>query len=362
MLLLASKIAAEAGWPSAFEANRTIAVGLMARLWGWAGSAAPDGSLADMPDGLIASAAGWWGEPATFVKALVEVGFLDALPDGRGWGLHDIDQHADKNTRRALYRSGAAFWNGVRARGTDLSQVERNQIDKRQRERAAELSGGSDTETRAPNGGPAGTPAGTQTGTPAGTQTDTPAGARQGAGQGQGQGQGQGPLPAKPNGAREGGVPNGRPTGTQRAPNGPPALSPSLASPRGLPLPFPKSGLEGELIAAIRAEGVQHPQADRIDWSASVSIMRDQAGTQGTTAVSWPAKCRRWMAADDGWAVVMERREPAANRSTDFDSRAHSSERALAAELHRKATAAGLTPLEFARRQAEIEPPGGSNR
>jgi hypothetical protein len=56
-------------------------------LWGYATAERPDGDLAGLTDEDIADEAGWDDDPATFVDALAECGFIDTTPDG-GRALH----------------------------------------------------------------------------------------------------------------------------------------------------------------------------------------------------------------------------------------------------------------------------------
>ena len=86
-----------------------MAVGPLFVLWWWAMEYAQDGDLSDFTDEEIASAAGWDGDPSSFVSALVECGgrgsgFLDRTEDG-GLILHEWDEHCgetfDKRDREA---------------------------------------------------------------------------------------------------------------------------------------------------------------------------------------------------------------------------------------------------------------------
>ena len=47
------------------------------QMWFWVAKTRPDGELAGVPDSMIASKAGWRGDPATFVEALFQSGFID---------------------------------------------------------------------------------------------------------------------------------------------------------------------------------------------------------------------------------------------------------------------------------------------
>lgn len=75
-------------------------------LWLWVSRNKPDGHLTTIPDRAIAAVSGWRGDPALFVDALRQSGFLDE-DDLHGWhehnGAHQRKQAADKarNERRA---------------------------------------------------------------------------------------------------------------------------------------------------------------------------------------------------------------------------------------------------------------------
>lgn len=77
----------------------------MVELWLWASRHAPTGDLAGMPDAAIARVAGWTGNPAAFVDAVRQSGFM-AGTCIHGWyehnGAHQRKQAADKvrNERR----------------------------------------------------------------------------------------------------------------------------------------------------------------------------------------------------------------------------------------------------------------------
>ena len=56
-------------------------------LWVWAASSTKDGSLAGMTPTEIAEVSGWAGEPADFLAAMIDAGYIDEAPDG--FRLHD---------------------------------------------------------------------------------------------------------------------------------------------------------------------------------------------------------------------------------------------------------------------------------
>jgi hypothetical protein len=65
------------------------------RLWSHvSGRHGADGRLAGYKPQEMEDAAGWWGEPGKFVAAMLEVGWLEPLPDGQpGYQCHEWEQH-----------------------------------------------------------------------------------------------------------------------------------------------------------------------------------------------------------------------------------------------------------------------------
>lgn len=63
------------------------AVGHLTMLWVWAASSTKDGSLAGMTPTEIAEVSGWAGEPADFLAAMIDAGYIDEAPGG--FRLHD---------------------------------------------------------------------------------------------------------------------------------------------------------------------------------------------------------------------------------------------------------------------------------
>jgi hypothetical protein len=79
------------------EISVPTAIGHLHCLWWWAMSYAKDGDLAEYDDVDIAIGAQWMGDPETFVKALVSVGFLDLHSiDEDCKSIHDWDQYGGK--------------------------------------------------------------------------------------------------------------------------------------------------------------------------------------------------------------------------------------------------------------------------
>lgn len=86
----------------------------------WVADNRPDGDLSGMSNEDIEIAAGWSGDPNTFVGALVEVGFLDGQDDVRS--IHDWVEHNPWAATRGLRiakakKAAAARW------GTDAPSM-----------------------------------------------------------------------------------------------------------------------------------------------------------------------------------------------------------------------------------------------
>lgn len=68
------------------------AIGHLELLWAFTGKQAAQGNIGKWPDGAIARACYWMGDPEAFISALVESGFVDADEEHRlvvhDWGGH----------------------------------------------------------------------------------------------------------------------------------------------------------------------------------------------------------------------------------------------------------------------------------
>jgi len=67
----------------------------MAHLWCWALDNAENGDLSGLDPSVIAVAAGWTGEPDTFVQAALAVGYFEKADDG-GITIHDWHDYAGR--------------------------------------------------------------------------------------------------------------------------------------------------------------------------------------------------------------------------------------------------------------------------
>lgn len=87
------------------------------KLWSYCGKFhAEDGRLAGYSPQEIESIVGWWGKAGDAVAALVRVEFLDELPDGSGYQVHDwleYQGHIEAFRQRSK-KAAAARWSKAR--------------------------------------------------------------------------------------------------------------------------------------------------------------------------------------------------------------------------------------------------------
>ena len=84
------------------------AIGHLELLWAFVAQKTPHGNVGKWPDGAIARAAHWTGEPTAFVTALTEAGFLEQHSEYR-LIVHDWHEHAPRWVSSKLSRSGEQF-------------------------------------------------------------------------------------------------------------------------------------------------------------------------------------------------------------------------------------------------------------
>src|SRR5690606_22276698 len=87
---------------------RPTAIGHLELLWAFAGKQAAQGNVGKWPDGAIARACDWMGDPEMFITALVESGFLDR-DDSFRLTVHDWSHHAPGWVRAKLKKLGLSF-------------------------------------------------------------------------------------------------------------------------------------------------------------------------------------------------------------------------------------------------------------
>lgn len=84
------------------------AIGHLELLWAWTGKKAAQGNVGKWPNGAIARACFWDGDPDEFVKALEESGFIDRHPKHR-YLIHDWKDHAPRWVKSKLKTEGLDF-------------------------------------------------------------------------------------------------------------------------------------------------------------------------------------------------------------------------------------------------------------
>jgi hypothetical protein len=77
------------------DVSRPTAIGHLELLWAFVSQKAPQGNVGKWPDGAIARACDWMGDPAKFVGALRDCGLLDADSKHR-LVVHDWAEHAPR--------------------------------------------------------------------------------------------------------------------------------------------------------------------------------------------------------------------------------------------------------------------------
>ncbi|WP_421722400.1 hypothetical protein [Alloalcanivorax xenomutans] len=84
------------------------AIGHLELLWAFVAQKTPHGNVGKWPDGAIARASHWSGDPTVFVTALCEAGFIEAHPDHR-FIVHDWHEHAPRWVASKLSRAKESF-------------------------------------------------------------------------------------------------------------------------------------------------------------------------------------------------------------------------------------------------------------
>lgn len=100
------------------DVSRPCAIGHLELLWRFTAKHAPRGDVGRHPDGAIARACDWAGEPAAFVQALVAAGWLDLVDEHR-LVVHDWADHVERWVLAKLAKAGQVVI------GTGSSSIER---------------------------------------------------------------------------------------------------------------------------------------------------------------------------------------------------------------------------------------------
>jgi len=120
------------------EVALPTALGHLELLWAFAGKQASQGNVGKWPDGAIARACYWMGDPAVFIRALHESGFIDADPMHR-YVVHDWHVHAPGWVRAKLKKIGLPFLGRALERSSDTS-LEPSIQEKCNEEKGSEVS------------------------------------------------------------------------------------------------------------------------------------------------------------------------------------------------------------------------------
>lgn len=103
--------------------SRPTAIGYLELLWAFTGKQAPAGNIGKFPDGAIARACDFMGEPQSFLQCLLQSGFIDLHPVHR-YVVHDWQEHCPRWVAAKLGKLGAQFVGN----GPPISTVERTAV------------------------------------------------------------------------------------------------------------------------------------------------------------------------------------------------------------------------------------------
>jgi hypothetical protein len=88
--------------------SRPTAIGHLELLWAFTGQKSAQGNVGKWPDGAIARACDWMGNPQVFITALIDAGFLEK-DDQHRLLVHDWQVHATGWVRAKLKNAGIDF-------------------------------------------------------------------------------------------------------------------------------------------------------------------------------------------------------------------------------------------------------------
>lgn len=125
------------------------ALGHLELLWAFAGKQAAQGNIGKWPDGAIARACYWMGEPDTFLQALLESGFIDSDEVHR-LTIHDWNEHAPGWVRAKLVKLKLPFFPDVQS--LEATEVENDSSSERSSDGSSERSSDASSRARVPKG------------------------------------------------------------------------------------------------------------------------------------------------------------------------------------------------------------------
>lgn len=88
---------------------RPTAIGHLELFWHFVSKHAPQGNIGKFPDGAIARASEWAGDPEEFLKSLLKSGFLDPSDEHR-YLVHDWPEHCPNWVRAQLQKLKRPFF------------------------------------------------------------------------------------------------------------------------------------------------------------------------------------------------------------------------------------------------------------
>lgn len=92
--------------------SRPTTLGHLELLWAFTGKHSPQGDIGKWPDGAIARACEWMGDPKSFLQSLLQSGFIDRHP-GHRYVIHDWHEHAPRWVRAKLAKAKLEFVSSV---------------------------------------------------------------------------------------------------------------------------------------------------------------------------------------------------------------------------------------------------------
>jgi hypothetical protein len=96
--------------------SRPTAIGHLELFWHFAAKHAPRGNIGKFPDGAIARACDWTGDPEILVKSLLKSGLMDESAEHR-FLVHDWPEHCPNWVRAQLQKLKQSFY--VLEKGTE---------------------------------------------------------------------------------------------------------------------------------------------------------------------------------------------------------------------------------------------------
>lgn len=95
-------------------------IGHLELLWAFTAKKAPQGNVGKWPDGSIARACYWEGNPSLFVNAVIDSGFADSHPEHRVL-IHDWKDHAPRWVMSKLSRAKLEIFGTTNECSTDCT-------------------------------------------------------------------------------------------------------------------------------------------------------------------------------------------------------------------------------------------------